>query len=300
MLWGSDLLLRPPLLDAGWSAARVVLWEHLLLSVLFAVPLWRGRRALMALRGGQWGALLFLAWGGSALATWLYTTAFTLGQPLFAVLLQKMQPAFGLLLAGWLLRERRAPLFWVWGAVALAGAFALTGIRTLPSWADLHWRQAACALGAAVLWGASTVAGRTLTPALAPSALAGARFVLALPPLLLLAWHPSGATGAPAAGHSGQAWLLLGLIVLLPDLLGMVCYYAGLRRTSASVATLAELCFPLSALVIGIAVQHATLGAGQWIGLVLLVGSVLRLGARPHVAAAPFERDPAAAFAPTS
>lgn len=293
LLWGSDLLLRPPVLHAGWSAARVVLWEHLLLTLVFAVPLWRGRRALLALQGRQWGALLFIAWGGSAFATWLYTTAFTLGPPLFPVLLQKTQPVFALVLAGWLLRERRAPLFWVWCTLALAGAYELTGIRTLPAWSDMHWRQAACALGAASLWGASTVAGRTLTPLLSPATLSGARFALAVPPLLLLARHSGGAAGGLHAGGQGQAWLFLVLVVLLPDLLGMMCYYAGLRRTTASVATLAELCFPLSALLIGVAVQHVHLAAGQWTGLALLIGSVACLGARPFAAPAP----PVPAFA---
>ena len=298
MLWGSDLLLRPLVLHAGWAAARVVLWEHLLLTALFAVPLWRGRRALFALTGRQRGALLFIAWGGSALATWLYTTSFTLGQPLFSVLLQKTQPVFALALAGWLLKEKRAPLFWVWCVLALAGAYALTGIRTVPNWQDAHWQQAACALGAAALWGASTVAGRVLTPALPPAVLAGARFALALPPLLLLALRKGGVSGALAQSDQGHAWLFLLLIVLLPDLLGMVCYYAGLRQTTASVATLAELCYPLSALIIGLTVQHAHLAAGQWLGLALLIGSVVHLGAWPQVVSAAHAPEPIPALAP--
>lgn len=288
MLWGSDLLLRKPILQAGWPAAGVVLWEHALLTLIFLVPLWRGRHALLALSPRQWGALLFIAWGGSALATWLYTASFTLGQPLFSVLLQKTQPVFALALAGAVLRERRAPLFWVWCALALAGAYALTGIYTLPSLADARWQQTLFALGASALWGASTVAGRILTPRVPPATLAGARFALALPPLLVVALLSArGVAGTMGHSQRGGAWLLLVLIVLLPDLLGMVCYYRGLRRTTASVATLAELWYPLIALAIGLAVQHAHLAATQWLGLALLIGSVLRLAARPHVASAP-------------
>ena len=96
-----------------------MLGEHLLLALVFAVPLWRGRRLLMGLSGAQWGALLFVSWGGSALATWLYTKAFTLGAPLPAVLLQKTQPVFALLLAWWLLvsgggRGSGAGACWRW------------------------------------------------------------------------------------------------------------------------------------------------------------------------------------------
>ena len=94
MLWGGDLLLRPAALSAGWSPARVVLGEHLALCVLFAPVLWRARRRLAGLTRRQWGALLFVGWGGSALATWLYTKAFTLdfSHALTVVLLQKTQP----------------------------------------------------------------------------------------------------------------------------------------------------------------------------------------------------------------
>lgn len=281
MLWGSDLLLRPHVLAAGWSPATVVLGEHLLLTAAFLPVLIRGRAHLGGLSRRQWGALLCVAWGGSALATWLYTRAFLLGSPLTAILLQKTQPVFALLLAGWVLRERRAPLFWLWCAVALTGAWFLTGITALPSARDIHLQQALCALGAAALWGGATVAGRALTPTLSPSLLAGARFALAVPPLAVLALFPASGP-MPAVGHgTAPALLFLLLIVLLPDLAGMGLYYAGLRGTPASVATLAELCYPLSSLLIGLGLLHTHLAPGQWLGLALLLAGALSLGRTP-------------------
>jgi drug/metabolite transporter (DMT)-like permease len=228
--------------------------------------------------------LLFVSWGGSALATWLYTLSFTLGPPLTSLLLQKTQPVFALILAGWTLQERRAPGFWAWCALALAGAYALVGVTTAPSLESVRWQQAGCAVGAALLWGGATVAGRALTRSLSAATLAGARFALAVPALALLVWATRGGGGHGAASAGGPgSWGLLLAIVLLPDLLGMALYYRGLRDTPASVATLAELCYPLTALVIGVSVQHARLGAGQWLGLTLLVGSVLRLAYKSEV-----------------
>lgn len=292
MLWGGDLLLRPPALASGWSPGRLVLAEHLLLAAVFAWPLWAGRAALRRLTRGQWGLLVFVSWGGSAAATWLYTLSFTLGPPLTSLLLQKTQPVFALILAGWALKERRAPGFWVWCVLALAGAYALVGVTALPSVADVRWLQAGCAVGAAMLWGGATVAGRALTGALTAWTLAGARFALAVPLLALAAFvaRGGGTHGQAGAGGPG-AWGLLVAIVLLPDLLGMALYYRGLRGTPASVATLAELCYPLTALVIGVCVQHARLEAGQWLGLALLAGSVLRLARRPDVASRLSEAD---------
>ena len=286
MLWGSDLLLRPNALSTGWSPAWLVLGEHLLLSLLFVPVLWRERQTLSVLTRAQWGALLFVAWGGSALATWLYTKAFTLdfSQALTVVLLQKTQPIVAILLAGLVLKERRQPLFWAWSIAAFAGAYLLIGFKSLPSLGDIHAEQALLALGASALWGAATVAGRSLTASLSPGGLAGARFALAVPVLLLLTLVPNGA--ASASTHSAHfAVLFLFLIVLLPDLLGMVLYYAGLRGTSASAATLAELCYPLTALGIGIFVQHTPVTPSQGIGLALLLLAIVGLSRKPSVVA---------------
>lgn len=286
MLWGGDLLLRPAALSAGWSPARMVLGEHLALCVLFAPILWRERRQLTGLTLPQWGTLLFVGWGGSALATWLYTKAFTLdfSHALTVVLLQKTQPLVAILLAGWLLGERRTWRFWGWGAVAMAGAYLLIGFQEPPSLTDIHTDQALLALGAAALWGAATVAGRSLTATLSPGLLAGSRFALAVPVLALITLVPTGTPTAPT--HSASyAGLFLLLIVLLPDLAGMGLYYLGLRGTPASVATLAELCYPLTSLLIGLFIQHTPVLPGQWLGLTLLLLAVAGLGRTPGVTA---------------
>ncbi len=238
------------------------------------------------LRRRQWGALLFVGWGGSALATWLYTTAFWVApsHALTVVLLQKTQPLMAIVLAGWVLGERRTGLFWVWCAAALAGAYLLIGFQRPPSLTDIQTKQALFALGAAGLWGAATVAGRSLTAALPPRLLAGARFALAVPILVLLTLVPTGAQAPPT--HSAHyAALFLLLIVLLPDLAGMGLYYLGLRGTTASVATLAELCYPLTSLLLGLFVLHTPVTTGQWLGLALLLLAVLGLGRKPGVVA---------------
>ena len=104
-LWGTDAVLRVPLLEV-MSPAAIVLSEHLVL-LLYSVPaVVLGWGVLAGLRASQWVALLIIAWGGSALATLLFTTAFVLGNPTVVILLQKTQPLFAIALAHVLLRER--------------------------------------------------------------------------------------------------------------------------------------------------------------------------------------------------
>lgn len=273
MLWGTDLLLRPAVLSRGCTPASVVFVEHVFLSMIFIPILYVERKSVLAAWKKRWASLVALSWGGSALATWLYTTSFTLGPPLTAILLQKVQPLFAILLASLWLGERRRPLFWAVFAVALAGAYLLSGIAGIPSLRDARSLEAIYALAAAALWGAATVFGRSLSEDLDPLRLAGTRFLFAIPPLTVAAIY--SAHFPNALWSSNSPILFLFLIVLIPDLAGMVIYYIGLRRTPASVATIAELCYPVTSLAIGVGMLHSALLPEQWVGFGLLAASVL-------------------------
>src|SRR5258708_22305426 len=98
-LWGTDSVLRQPLTHALPSSA-IVLYEHLILSVIAVPTLIAARAELRAWRMRHWLALVGIAWGGSALATVLFTEAIGRGNPDTAILLQKAQPLFTFLLAG--------------------------------------------------------------------------------------------------------------------------------------------------------------------------------------------------------
>ncbi|MEJ7840238.1 MAG: EamA family transporter [Rubrobacter sp.] len=96
------------------------------------------------------------------------------------------------------------------------------------------------AVGAAALWGSSTALGRFVLREVPFHALTGARLLLALAPLAVIALA-QGAFGEMGAG-----------------LLGLLLYYRGLSFTRASQATLAELAFPATA----VALNWALLGVG--------------------------------------
>jgi drug/metabolite transporter (DMT)-like permease len=85
-----------------------------------------GWRFFRGFGAAQWVALLIIGWGGSALATLLFTTAFSVGNPTVAILLQKTQPLFAVALAGILLRERLELAYWPCFAVAVVGAYLIS------------------------------------------------------------------------------------------------------------------------------------------------------------------------------
>jgi len=270
-LWGTDALLRLPL-ALQVAAPTIVFGEHVVLVLVLSPFLPRAIRAFRTLdAGGKW-AVVAIGAGASAVATTLFTLSFRFGDPVTPAVIQKFQPIIAIIGAAVLLHERLRPSF-AWFAIpALIGAWLLT----FPDPLDIGVDQAAVALlafGAAALWAAGTVLGRLVATRLQPVELTTLRFAFGLPAALIIVI----ATGSPFWVPDLPSTVSVIGIALIPGLLAMWLYYVGLRRTAASRATLAELAYPMTAALVGVAFLDAQLVASQWIGAALVVGAVTAL-----------------------
>lgn len=300
-LWGTDALFRRGLaLDL--PASSVVLYEHLILAVLLA-PALRGIRTWgRRLSPTDWVVVAVIGVGASAVATALFTAAFAYGDPTTPLLLQKLQPLFAVGAAAAILRERVRPRFGAYLVAGLAGAY-LIGV---PDPADISVatvQPALLAVGAAALWALGTVLGRYLTGSglLETRQITALRFAIGLPAAAVIVFVQHGTSGFTVVGRADVPALVL--LALIPGLAAMTLYYTGLRTTPASAATLAELAFPVTAVVIGRFVFDDALTVTQWVGLALLTGTIvtMSLRSRRRGAAAlgvrtPVERVPVGAF----
>jgi drug/metabolite transporter (DMT)-like permease len=276
-MWGTDGILRVPLLEVALPS-QIVLLEHLVL-LLYSVPaVVLGWRFFRGLGVAQWVALLVIGWGGSALATLLFTTAFDVGNPTVVILLQKTQPLFAIALAAILLRERLGWAYWPCFAVAMVGTYMISfgNLGPFAALGSAELLPAALALGAAFLWGSSTVLGRLVLKDVPFYALTGARLFLAVP-LLAGIVVAQGSVGGLAAGFASEPGRVI-LLALIPGLLALLLYYRGLTGTRASYATLAELAFPATAVVLNWTFLGVGVSANQIFGFVLLWGAVFVLG----------------------
>lgn len=272
-LWGTDALFRVPLSE-GHPAATIVFLEHVIL-VLCVLPLLPGTfRAVSRVDWRVWTALLVIGAGASAVATVLFTQAFTYGDPVTPLLLQKLQPLFAVAAAWTLLGERPRRAYGLFLVGGVAGAYLLAfpdptavGVRNLV--------PALLAVGAAALWASGTVLGRYACGTLRPRDVLVARFVIGLPASAVLVV----ALGTPATVPVRETLGVAGL-ALVPGLLALAIYYTGLRRTPAMIATLAELAFPLTATIIGRLVFGTVLSPSQWVGLGLLLVVITLLSVR--------------------
>lgn len=278
-LWGTSALMRDPLAQV-LPASTIVVYEHAVIVVLLLPWLIPALRALAAAGPAVIAAVAVIGGGSSALATMLFTLAFTVGDPITPQVLQKLQPVFAIVLAVVLLGERLAPRFGLYALPALAGAWILAFPDPLGVSVD-DARGAALAVGAALLWAAGTVLGRLAGARLAFMHVTVLRFTFGLPVALVIALT----SGASLAVGPAQLPRLV-LLALIPGLLALTLYYWGLRRTAASRATLAELAFPLVSAVVGAGLLGGSLQWSQWAGgAVVLIAVTLmalnRSGPRP-------------------
>ena len=268
--WGTSALMRDPLARV-LDAATIVMWEHLVLVLVLSpwlLPaLRRWARAPARVRVGA----IIIGAGSSALATTLFTAAFRLGDPITPQILQKLQPLIAILLAALILGERLRPRFWWFAIPALVGAWLMTFAD--PFAVSIGDAEAALlALGAATLWGAGTVLGRLVDGHLGPRDTLALRFGFGLPAAALIVLL----TGAGWAMPVGQVPMLL-LLALVPGALALGLYYVGLRRTAASRATLAELMFPVTSVLVGVILLDTQLTWSRWLGVAIVVVSVTGL-----------------------
>ena len=134
MLWGGRFIAPP----AGSfrrlvAPARVVLGEHILLALVFLVPLLLGRREVAKLgepSGGRCTSLLGRLGAGDVA---LHAGVRTWGRLCRQFCCKDGQPVFTGLLAGRLLGERRGAGFWGWCGSAFAGAAWLPARRAPPT-----------------------------------------------------------------------------------------------------------------------------------------------------------------------
>jgi drug/metabolite transporter, DME family len=273
-MWGSDALFRQGL-ALELPASVVVFVEHAILVAATAPLLVPARRATRSFSRGDWLAVVFVGVGASAVATILFTQAFTYGNPTTPLLLQKLQPLFAVAGAATLLGERLLPRYWIYFLAGLGGAYLITFPDPLEVTVS-GIVPAALATCAAAIWGFGTVLGRHLTSKVEFKQLTALRFAVGLPATAVIVWIQGG--GSALGTIEARAAIALLLLALVPGLLALLVYYRGLQRTPAMAATLAELAFPLSAVAINYLAFETTLTGTQWLGIVLLSGTIALMG----------------------
>jgi drug/metabolite transporter (DMT)-like permease len=280
-LWGTESIERIPLTEAkygiGFDERVMVFWEHAILVVLF-LP-WILPR-LGELRRVSWktiGWLVFSGVAGSAVGTVLFSMALTHGNPSVVNVVLNVQPVLSTFGAWLFFRDRIAPGFLPWAAVAvLSGAVLSTADPHAVTGIDAGTGYA---LATALFWGLSTVAGRGVMMEMSLGLASGLRVVVGLIAMtIVLAMygdlHADVLWPAGATAHTGEAIGLFAALATISGGIPLAIYFLGLRHTRASTAGYFEMMQTLAALVITWGIFGAALRGHQVIAGAVLVGAV--------------------------
>src|SRR5712691_9442800 len=281
-LWASDAYFRNQLVQ-HLSATQIVVAEDALVTLFLLPVLIRNRHELRLLGRRGWTAVAIIAAGAQALATILFTASFSIAaqHQIYAetLVLQQTQPLIAILLAWIVLGERRRPWFWPAAAVALVAVylvvFAQDPLAPVSALQRGRLEAGLLALGAAAFWASGTVLGRYALGSISFWSVTSLRFTLALPVLVVIVLVQYGPSGF---GHyqASDFWPNLLAIALVPGLLALLLYYRALSKTPASIATIAEMAYPVAATLIFWLPQPV--GFNQPLLPLQIVGTALLLG----------------------
>jgi drug/metabolite transporter, DME family len=292
-MWGTDPIIRKTMTPTT-SATTIVFGEHVIL-VLCTLPFLLPALRSAARAGRSYvAAAIVVGAGSSAAATILFTDALIrASDPITPVVIQKVQPLIAVGCAAALLGERpRTGFIWFF-LPALVGFWLVNQPHPLDPSAK-GTLVIVEATGAAALWALGTVLGRYMSRELEFQHVLTLRFFFGL----IACAIALPVMGAPAYSNGHDAVLIL-YLALVTGLLALSLYYYGLQTTPAILSSLAELTYPAVFVVAGVYAYNAHLTWTQWLGIVLILGSVTLLPVRRRevVAEQPRKLVPATASA---
>ncbi len=278
-LWGVDsIVLRPHLYTL--PVPFVVFLESLIVAFLLLPILFKRFSDLKNLKTKDLLAFMGVALFGGAIGTMAITKALFYVNFInlsVVVLIQKLQPVFALILASILLKEKLPKRFFIWAGLAIAGAFLMTfglNIPTLDT-GDKTFIASLFALLAAFSFGFSTVLSKRALKNVTYELGTYLRFILTTVLMFIIVI----ATGniSSIGEVTDTQWIIFLIIAFTSGGLAIFLYYYGLKRISASVATIAELSFPLTAILLEYLIHDNILDWLQWVGAIILIYSIIRV-----------------------
>ena len=278
-LWGLDGVVLTPRLF-GLPVLFVVFLIHAVPFLVMQPILFSTWRELAAMNRRSWAALIVVSATGGLIGTLAIVKALFLVQfdmLSVVVVLQKLQPVFAISLAALLLKEKVTGRFLLKAVVALGGAYLLTfGFRApaLESGGNLA-TAAALSLLAAASFGAATTLSKMLIGGVDVRTATFGRYGVTTG-LALIACLVGG-IGLPVSRVTETQWFIVIIIGMTTGTSALVLYYWGLQRIRASVATICELCLPLSAVILDYVVNGTVLRPAQWLGAAVLIGAIMSI-----------------------
>jgi len=278
-LWGVDaIILRPALYSL--PVPLVVFIESSVVALLLTPILIKNFDSLKQLQLKDWIAFGGVALFGGTIGTMSITKALfyvNFVNLSIVVLIQKLQPIFALILASFILKEKLPRIFFLWALIAIIGAYLLTFGSKLPNLetGDKTIYAALFALLAAFSFGFSTVLSKRALRNVTFTVGATLRFSFSAIIMLFISTITNELSAI--SDVSTEQVIVFGIIAFTSGGFAIFLYYYGLKRIPASVATIAELAFPFTAILLEYLIRGNIMDSIQWLGAFILIISIIRV-----------------------
>ncbi len=278
-LWGMDgIVLTPRLYNL--NVIFVVFVLHLLPFLVMNIFLFPRYKALKKLDFSGLAALFFVALFGGAIGTWAIVKALFLvnfKSLSIVVLLQKLQPVFAIFLAHFLLKEELKKNFVRWASLALIAGYFLTF-----GWHIPHIEKntqtiyaALYAILAAFSFGASTVFSKKILNKLDFITATFFRYGATTLLMFFIVLFTGHLFDFSQITYTN--WWIIFIISLTSGSTAIFIYYYGLKKISAMLATIMELFFPITAILLDYFVNGHFLSPLQWISAIVMIFAIIKL-----------------------
>ncbi|MCF8308954.1 MAG: EamA family transporter [Bacteroidales bacterium] len=279
ILWGFDgVVLTPRLYEL--KIGYVVFVLHMLPFLIMNFFFHRQYRNLIYFSKSDYFYLLLVAVFGGALGTLSIVQAlFLVGfQKLsVVVLLQKLQPVFGIVLAAVILKERLGPRYLLWASLAIIGGYFLTFGLQVPrvgTGGDTA-AAAAFALLAAFSFGSSTVFSKKVLIKYNFATTTFYRYGFTA--ILMLVYVLVAGEISLVQATTPKQWGIFFIIAITTGSGAIFLYYYGLKKVKAIVSTICELFFPLSAILFDYWINDYQLSWVQWMSVIVMLVAIIQL-----------------------
>jgi drug/metabolite transporter (DMT)-like permease len=279
ILWGLDGIVLTPRLYS-LDIVLVVFIFHFLPFLLMNIFMYKEYKYIRHFTSGDLLMFLLLSLFGGAIGTLAIVKALFLVNfkaLTIVVLLQKLQPVFAITLAALLLGEKLRRNFLLWSALAITAGYFLTfGFRfpDMETGGDTAL-AAGYSLLAAFAFGSSTVFSKKVLQKY--SFFTATFYRYAFTSVIMLFFVLANGMMKHISEINGFQWTIFAIIGITTGSGAIFLYYFGLTRVRAMLATICELCFPVSAILFDYLVNDKVLTPLQWVSASVLIFAILKL-----------------------
>lgn len=282
-MWGIDgILLTPRYFSYGFFDVKFIVFvSHLVPTIILSILFFGEYKKIKYFEKNDFIYYGLIALFGGTIGTLSIVKALQLSNFSLSLVtvIQKMQPIFAVILAYFLLNEKPKKRFYIIFVITLISLyFLIFGLNNPTLLPKNNLSAAFYSLIAAVSFGSSTVFGKKIVNKFSFVTTTFYRFLFTtiISGILLVIFSKSSIESARIYFSNSNIYTLT-IIIAVYSLSAILLYYKGMITTKATYATICELAYPLSSVIVEAIVFKRILSSVQLLFAAILVISIFYL-----------------------